>query len=119
MSITTHLDKTIDLTVFTITGVLAFDEVMSTVKDFYDGDPTKHVLWDLLEVTENLIPLEQAEKIVTFQPRFEGKRELGKTAIVAQDQFLYGISNVLGTQNNLLETSSTVMEGVQNFVSVQ
>ena len=40
MQITKQIDKSKDLTVFTAKGVLTFDDAMSVVKAFYDGDPT-------------------------------------------------------------------------------
>lgn len=109
MPIASRIDSSRDLTLFTVKGLLNYDEVMRAATVFYEGEPTKHVLCDLLQITESLFTLEQAEKIVKFQPRFEGKRKSGKTAIVVQDQFLYGISNVLGMENNLLEAPYTVM----------
>ena len=82
---------------------------MSNIKDFYDGDPTKNVLWDLLDVSKNLITLEQMEKIIIFPPRLKNEGQSGKTALVAQNSFLMGLANVLGMENNLIEAPYTVM----------
>ena len=40
MQITAQIDKSKDLKVFMAKGVLTFDDAMSVVKAFYDGDPT-------------------------------------------------------------------------------
>jgi hypothetical protein len=40
MQITAQIDKSKDLKVFMAKGVLTFDDAMSVVKGFYDGDPT-------------------------------------------------------------------------------
>ena len=109
MPTTTHINISKDLTAFKVKGILSFEEVMSNIKDFYDRDPTKNVLWDLLDVSENLITLEQMEKIISFPPRFKGEGQSGKTAIVAQNSFLMGLANVLGMENNLLKAPYTVM----------
>ena len=109
MPITTHIDKSKDLTIFTVKGLLVFDEVMRTAQEFYDGSPTKNVLCDLSKTRKSLLTIKQLDQIVSFQPRFEGEREPGKSAIVVQDNFISGLSNVLGTQNNMSGAAYTVM----------
>ena len=61
------------MTVFTVKGVLSFDNAMPVIKAFYDGDPTKHVVWDMTDITEVQITSEEVIKIATFGPRTEGK----------------------------------------------
>ena len=101
MSITSHIDKNKDLTVFTVTGILSFDKVMPIIKDFYDGDPTKNVLWDLNDIKEVQLTSEEVRAIVSYEPRFEGKRSSGKTAFVVQKDVLFGMSRMFEIQSSM------------------
>lgn len=91
MAITTQINKPKELTTFTVTGVLAFVEVLKVVDTFYYGNPTTHVLWNLLGTTDVHLTPEQMERIAVYQPRFEGRRDPGKTAFVAQEDSLLGL----------------------------
>ena len=101
MAITSHIDQTRDLTIVKVTGVLSFDEAMPVIKDFYDGNPTKNVLWDLNAVTEIQITTEEVEAIASFGPRYQGKRKSGKTALVARKDVYYGLSRMFEIQSNI------------------
>ena len=109
MSITAQIDTSKDLTVFTAKGVLSFDNAMPVVKAFYDGDPTKHVIWDLTDTAEIQLTSEEVEKIATFPPRIEGKRELGKTAFVAQEDILFGLSRMFEAHSSIVNSPYPVM----------
>ena len=109
MPIKTDIDKSRDLTTFTVTGVLTFDEVMPVVEAFHTGDPTEYALWDLLEITDVHFTSEQVVTIAGYQqPVQEGKRATGKIAIVAPEDHLYGLSRMLETHNELMEASYTI-----------
>lgn len=109
MAITTHIDRAKDLTTFTATDVLTIEMVMPLVEEFYAGETTKCVLWDLLNVTKNRITLDQAETILYLKQRYAGKKGSGKTAIVAHDDFFYGISRSMAMQSNLQGATYTVL----------
>lgn len=99
MSITSYIDTAKDLTTFTVASVLSFDEVMPVVKAFYDGDPTKNVMWNLLDDTDVQLTSEQGEVVVRFSPRYEGTRASGKTAFVAQQDLLFGLLRMFEMQS--------------------
>lgn len=109
MPITSHIDNAEDLTVFTASGTLTFDDAMFVVKAFYAGDPTKHVLWDLTETTEVELSSEEIEKIATYEPRIGGKRPLGKTAFVAEKDILFGLARMFETHSSLGQSPYLVM----------
>ncbi len=109
MPITSHIDKAKDLTVFTATGVLSFDKVLPVVKAFYDGDPTKHVLWDLIDITDVQLTSEEVEAIANFRPRYEGQRASGKTAFVAQKDILFGLSRMFEIRSSVGEAPHSIM----------
>ena len=97
MPIDSHIDETNKLTVFKATGVLRYDEIISAVKSFYEGQPTENVLWDLSDITEIQLTSEQVESIVSLSKRFNSARSKGKTAFVAQNDLVYGLSRMFNT----------------------
>lgn len=109
MPITSHIDKAKALTIFKVTGVLSFDSAFPVVKAFYDGDPTMHVLWDLTDTTDVQFTSEEVLLMVRFKPRYEGKRELGKTAFVAQKDILFGLSRMFEIQSGIEEAPYPIM----------
>ena len=109
MSITSRIDNAKDLTVFTVTGVLSFDNAIPVVKAFYDGTPTKHVLWDLSDASDVQFTSEEVKAIANFKPRYEGKRESGKTAFVAQEDILFGLSRMFELQSSALKAPYHIM----------
>ena len=109
MPIASHIDKAKDLTIFTVTGVFAFGEMLIVVDAFYEGNPTKHVLWNLNETTDVLLTPEEVERIITYQPRFDGKREAGKTAFVAQDAALFEIARMFEIKSESIQAPYPIM----------
>ena len=101
MPITSHIDETKKLTVFKATTVLRYDEIISAVKSFYEGQPTGNVLWDLTEITEIHLTSKQVERIVDFDLRYEGTRPKGKTALVALKDEAFGLSRMFGTLSEI------------------
>ena len=99
MPISFQVEEEKDLTVFKVTGALRFDEVMAAVQSFYADNPTKHVLWDLLGITDIQLTSEEVEQIASYQPRYDGEREPGKTAFVAQKDLLFGLSRMFELQS--------------------
>ena len=109
MPITSHIDRSKDLTIFKVTGVLSFDMAFPVIEAFYDGDPTSHVLWDLIDTTDIHITSEEVLEIVCFKPRYQGKRKSGKTAFVAQKDVLFGLSRMFEIQSRIQEAPYAIM----------
>jgi len=101
MPISSHIDEAKGLTVFKVTGMLRYDELLTVVKSFYAEDPTKHVLWDMIDATEIQVTSKEVETIANFRLRFEGKRTWGKTAIVAQKDIIFGLSRMFQIQSDV------------------
>jgi hypothetical protein len=109
MPITSEIDEDKNLTTFKVKGDLTFDMVMAIVKNFYDGNPTKHVLWNLIDTTDIQLTSGEVEEIVSFKPRFNGKRAEGKTAFVAQKDILFDLSRMFEIQNDIQKASYSIM----------
>ncbi len=112
MPIKLHIDKARDLTTFTVTGVLIFDKAMPVIKDFYYGEPTKHVVWDLIDTTDVTLTSKEVEAIVSFRPRYKGKRASGKTTFIAQEEFLFGLSRMFELQSSFHKAPYPIMSSV-------
>ena len=109
MPITSHIDRTKDLTIFKVTGVLSFDMAFPVVEDYYTDNPTSHVLWDLIDTTAIQFTSEEVLEIVRFKPRYQGKRKSGKTAFVAQKDVLFGLSRMFEIQSGIQEAPYAIM----------
>ena len=104
MPITIQVDKSRDLTIFSVEGFLSFDIAMPVVKAFYDDNPTRHVIWDMTDTTEIQFTSNEVQIIATFKPRIRGKRELGKTAFVAQRDILFGLSRMFEAHSSIVNS---------------
>ena len=108
-AITSHIDPTRQLTIFTPTGVLNFNEIMSAITAFYDGTPTKNVIWNLNDVSKINVTSEEIEKIAASRPQDNKIRPEGKTAIVAQNDYYFGLSRMFETYSQLKNIPFQVM----------
>jgi hypothetical protein len=101
MPITSKIEPSKDLTHFTGTGNITFQEVTEAIETFYNGDHTLNVLWDLREATAGSITSEQVDQIATLLQRLGGVRKGVRTAIVTPVNINFGLARMLVT---LLET---------------
>ena len=83
MPVTSEVDHENQVTIFEVTGVATFEEGLETNKTFYDGDPTKNVIWDFSKADLSDITNDQFRSIVDSIKNLTGKREGGKTARTA------------------------------------
>ncbi len=96
MPITSLRDEERQLTVFTATGEISFDEVTNAITSFYAGDYTLKVLWDMRDATAREITSRQVEQIALLLEEYRQQRSIGvKTAIVTPTDLNYGLSRML------------------------
>ena len=111
MTVKSKVDTAMDLTTFTLNGVTSADDLMDTLKSFFDGKPTAKVLWDLREAEfEKGMTNEDLEKLAKYSRRRQPPSARGKTAIVASSDLAYGLSRTFG--------AFAEIEGVKNPVEV-
>ena len=101
MPITSQVDKTKNLTVYTLTGELTLDDIQSTIKSFWEAhELTLNALWDARRAKLTNLESSDMESITAFigqyTHRFE-ERKGGKSAVVASSDLQYGLSGILGT----------------------
>ena len=83
------------LTTFLVTGDPTFSEGVETYKRFYEGKPTKNVLWDFRMGNLSQISSEEFREIVDTVEPFTAKRAGGKTAFLVTGDFEYAISRMI------------------------
>jgi len=101
MPITSQVDKTKNLTIYTLTGELTLDDIQSTLKAFWEAhELTLNTLWDARNAKLTNLESSDMERITAligqYTHRFE-ERKGGKSAVVASSDLQYGLSRILGT----------------------
>jgi len=101
MPITSQVDKTKNLIIYTLTGELILDDIQSTIKSFWEAyELTLNALWDARRAKLTNLKSSDMESIAAFigqyTHRFE-ERKGGKSAVVASSDLQYGLSRILGT----------------------
>jgi len=101
MPITSQVDKTKNLVIYTLTGELTLDDIQSTIKSFWEAQElTLNALWDARRAKLTNLESSDMESITAFigqyTHRFE-ERKGGKSAVVASSDLQYGLSRILGT----------------------
>ncbi len=96
MPISSKIDRRKNLTTFILEGKLDVDEILASLKSFYenpDHPPTLNIIWDLWEISPGQsIKDEDLKRIVTYLSQHAKKRVGGKTAIVARAEYEYNVS---------------------------
>jgi hypothetical protein len=101
MPITSQIDRTKNLTLYTLIGELTLDEIQNAIKSFWEAhDLTLNALWDVRSAKLTHLKSSDMESIAAligqYAHRFE-ERKGGKSAIVASSDLQYGLSRILGT----------------------
>jgi hypothetical protein len=109
MPISTSIDESRDLTIFTVKGELTFQEEMETLKAFYSGEPTANVLWDFRLLEGERISLQELEAVSDFIKTNQSKRPQGKTALVVANELDYGLSRASMTLYEIRNVSLSLM----------
>jgi hypothetical protein len=114
MPITVQTDESKDLTTFQATGVLTLEEQLAALRPFYEGNPTKNVLFDLRAITGNRVSSSELEQIADLMARYKDKRPQGKTALLVSGKADYG----LGRMVSIMAETKEVPVQVQVFYSI-
>ena len=94
MPISVATDQPRNLTIFTATGELTFDDQMRVLREFYGGKPTKNALWDFRVISSDRITTDELVQIRDFVKMHQDKRPGGKSALVYDTSQNFGLSGV-------------------------
>ncbi len=83
-----------NLTIYTCKGQISVDEIGKKVKSFYEGTPSRNVIWDFTEADLSSITADEISALASGVKRLAHSREGGKTAIMAPEDISYGFGRM-------------------------
>ncbi len=89
----TH-DTEKDLTIVTAEGVITADDLLDWGNNYYEGQITSLVLWDVTNADLSKLQADQLREIAEHMRRISGARRGGKTAFVYDKPLDYGIGRI-------------------------
>ena len=98
MPIEITIDSEKQLTTHTVIGEISYEEIMTAVKQLWEGQKTKHVLWDARNGTVANVSYNELASIADFV-KLQSKQQQfgGKTALIAPQDIDYAMSRTYGT----------------------
>lgn len=93
-TITKRVEPEHDLTLFIVVGKLTTDELVKTIRDFYESSITLNVIWDLTKSDLSHARTQDVELVAALSADYADKRSSGKTAIVGPDDLTYGLARM-------------------------
>jgi glutathionyl-hydroquinone reductase len=88
------IESSAELTVYTVFGEVSAEEIVNVINEFYEGNVTMNVLWDLTESDVSNISPSKIRCIVKIPSKFAKMRTGGKTAIVSPEDFTLEMSRI-------------------------
>lgn len=98
-------DSKRDLTRFVIVGETSAGEIIAAVHEYWAGEPTRCVLWDVREAKLGVMPTEQVHEVSAAVLKFASRRGGGRTALVASSDLAFGLSRLFETITTLEDES--------------
>lgn len=93
-----------DVAIFTVTGSLDFQEFMSVYRDFYEGKPTKFVIFDISSGSLENILSRHVDMVSEFLKYNFAKRPAGaKSALVVSGMSDFGMMRMFEIWNEIKE----------------
>lgn len=97
------------LTTYTVEGSVTSDEIVSTIRNFYEKGPvTRDVLWDVSQADLLGVDADDIRRISQVPLQSPDRRKGGKTAIVAPADLAYGLSRMYQSSSKTQELPFTV-----------
>ena len=97
MPVSTETRPELDLTIFTATGPVPFDEHKQILKTFYKGTPTGNVSWDFTRATNVAIKSDELRAIIQYTREHADRRPAGTTALFVNTTLKYGLARMAST----------------------
>jgi hypothetical protein len=97
MPIKLHVDQSKNLCTFIVDGPIYMAEIQAAIKRFYENanpPPSKHILWDLRNASVDKLRSDEAVQLANYAANFDKRKEIGKTAIVASSDVVFGVSRI-------------------------
>jgi hypothetical protein len=94
MPVSIEKNSKTDLTIFKASGEVPFGEQMNVLKHFYEGSPTRNVIWDFVDTDKVNITNNELQAIVKYSKAHSAKRKEGRTALVVNTKLKYGLARM-------------------------
>lgn len=112
--IETTCDQPWGLTTFKAVGVMVATDFFDCLKSYYEAGPPPLALWDLSEAELSGLTSDEISSLAQYSSQLATTRAEGKTAIVLDSPFEYGLGRIFQTY---VEMNKTPVE-VQLFRSL-
>jgi len=110
------VNKENDLTIITASGVISAEQIINKIKIISPEDVTKYYMWDFIEADLTKLSKFDIQKIAEFVLNsFSHNRENGKTAIVVNHDYKFGLSRMYDSM--LEDLGSTIKTQVFSDLS--
>jgi hypothetical protein len=107
MPISREIDKARNLTVFTVSGDVKADEILSALKAFWEGEVTLNVLWDARGASGIDLESFHMEAFADFSSHYGDRlkdRQGGRSAIVSPTDLEFGLSRIVEISQSLRDS---------------
>ena len=98
-----HVDAKKQLTIYTVTGKVTWNEIADALEEYYSNDPTAGMLWDFRAIDASDLSSRELINIVSVAKKYAHQRKNGKTAIVVSSDLSFGISRMYENYAELYE----------------
>jgi len=106
--IETTYDTSRDLTTFKAVGIMVANDFFDCLQSYYEAGTTSLALWDLSEAELSGLTSDEISNLARFGSQLASTRAEGKTAIVLNSPFEYGLGRIFQTYIEMNTTSVEV-----------
>ena len=89
-----YLDETNNLTSLFVKGRVEANQIIAAIKAFYQGTPTKYVLWNYSQAQLSHLSNNDVERIADTVNRYSNRSLVRKTALVFSQEVSFGLGRM-------------------------
>ena len=93
-TIESYLDEVNNLTSYVLKGKVEADQIITSIKAFYQGKPTKYVLWNSSQAQVAHLYNNDIERIVNTVENYADRTIVMKTALVFSEDVAFGLGRM-------------------------
>ncbi len=113
-TISAKYDRAKDLTIVTAKGVITADDLLDWGNNYYEGQITSLILWDVTNADLSSLQADQLREIAENMSRISEVRKGGKTAFVYDKPLEYGIGRMFQAYSEI-EDMPFEVQSFQSF----
>ncbi len=113
-TISAKYDLAKDLTIVTAKGVITADDLLDWGNNYYEGQITSLILWDVTNADLSSLQADQLREIAENMSRISEVRKGGKTAFVYDKPLEYGIGRMFQAYSEM-EDMPFEVQSFQSF----